>query len=361
MAKANSKEEMHQVELRNVQTKITALRDQILEDKTRNVQELLLSTVTKSTSKPNPEKSKLRLMQTLVGHYGKIYAMHWNEDSVHLASASQDGKLMIWDAVSNHKRHMINLRSSWVMTCAYAPSGQFVACGGLDNLCSIYKVNFENAETNNRPQNELSRHDGYLSCCRFINDNKILSSSGDAQCILWDITRATPLQFFTDHLADVMSISLTQDNKSVFVSGSCDQTAKVFDLRAGEKCVHDFVGHKSDINAVQWFPDNSCFASGSDDSTVRLFDIRSYGELNRYKHDEIVCGATSLDFSKTGKYLFVGYDDNPFSTVWDTLRAEKMQTFQENQTRVSCLGVPQSGMCLCTGSWDNTLSIWASG
>lgn len=26
------------------------------------------------------------------------------------------------------------------MTCAYAPSGNFVACGGLDNICSIYNL-----------------------------------------------------------------------------------------------------------------------------------------------------------------------------------------------------------------------------
>ncbi len=27
------------------------------------------------------------------------------------------------------------------MTCAYAPSGNYVACGGLDNICSIYNLN----------------------------------------------------------------------------------------------------------------------------------------------------------------------------------------------------------------------------
>jgi len=26
------------------------------------------------------------------------------------------------------------------MTCAYAPSGAYVACGGLDNICSIYRL-----------------------------------------------------------------------------------------------------------------------------------------------------------------------------------------------------------------------------
>ena len=54
-------------------------------------------------------------------------------------SASQDGKLIVWDSYSTNKVHAIPLRSSWVMTCAYAPSGNFVACGGLDNICSIYR------------------------------------------------------------------------------------------------------------------------------------------------------------------------------------------------------------------------------
>ena len=59
--------------------------------------------------------------------------------SRNLVSASQDGKLIVWDSYSTNKVHAIPLRSSWVMTCAYAPSGSFVACGGLDNICSIYR------------------------------------------------------------------------------------------------------------------------------------------------------------------------------------------------------------------------------
>jgi len=54
-----------------------------------------------------------------------------------LVSASQDGKLIVWDGYTTNKVHAIPLRSSWVMTCAYAPSGNYVACGGLDNICSV--------------------------------------------------------------------------------------------------------------------------------------------------------------------------------------------------------------------------------
>lgn len=57
--------------------------------------------------------------------------------------------------------HAIPLRSSWVMTCAYAPSGNFVACGGLDNICSIYSL--KTREGNVRVSRELPGHTGEWS------------------------------------------------------------------------------------------------------------------------------------------------------------------------------------------------------
>ncbi|KAJ1551550.1 guanine nucleotide-binding protein subunit beta 1, partial [Cladochytrium tenue] len=119
----------------------------------------------------------LKVRRTLKGHLAKIYAMHWASDKRHLVSASQDGKLIVWDSFTTNKVHAIPLRSSWVMTCAFAPSGNFVACGGLDNLCSIY--NLKGKEGSAKVSRELAAHTGYLSCCRFISDRQIITSSGD--------------------------------------------------------------------------------------------------------------------------------------------------------------------------------------
>ena len=115
------------------------------------------------------------------------------------------------------------------MTCAYdQEQGELVACGGLDNICSIYKINqqalkarahthfahicnplcvcaqiylhlhthvlpfntvprhlFSTTELQSvlRASKELSQHDGYLSCCRFIGDKQMLTASGDARCL----------------------------------------------------------------------------------------------------------------------------------------------------------------------------------
>jgi len=53
------------------------------------------------------------------------------------------------------------------MTCSYAPSGNMVACGGLDNMCSIY--NLKAKDGNVKVMRELAEHTGkddfkYFSC-----------------------------------------------------------------------------------------------------------------------------------------------------------------------------------------------------
>jgi len=306
-----------------------------------------------------PQQVHLKAKRILRGHFGKIYAMHWSADSRQLVSASQDGKLIVWNGYTTNKVQAIPLRSSWVMTCAFAPSGQFVACGGLDNLCSIYKLSLKSSDNteNKVAHRELAQHEGYLSCCRFIDDNEIITSSGDSTCILWDVETKQPKLTFSDHTGDVMSVSI-YDQSGIFVSGSCDSTAKIFDHRAGPKCTATFPGHESDINSVQFFPDGHAFGTGSDDSSCRLFDIRAYRQMNLYANDRILCGITSVAFSKTGKYLFAGYDDyNCY--VWDTLGREQADQLAGHENRVSCLGVTNDGQAMATGSWDTLLKIWA--
>lgn len=161
--------------------------------------------------------------------------------------------------------------------------------------------------------------------------------------------------------------------KNVFVSGACDATAKLWDIRSG-KATQTFTGHESDINAVKYvfqqlccqrnadppyasfFPNGDAFATGSDDASCRLFDIRADRELNAFTHDNILCGITSVAFSISGRILFGGYDDWTCN-VWDTLKGERVGVLTGHENRVSCLGVSADGMALCTGSWDSTLRV----
>jgi len=308
--------------------------------------------------KPAVNFEPLKVRRKLAGHFGKIYALHWGGNGTDLVSASQDGKLIVWNAMQNMKLQAIPLRSSWVMTCAFEQTaGNLVACGGLDNLCSVYQANQPQVTRSHR---ELAGHDGYISSCRFINEGSIVTASGDSTCMLWDIELGQAKQTFADHESDVMSLSMLPSvDANIFISGSCDSMAKVWDIRTG-KCTMTLRGHESDINSVCMFPDGKAFGTGSDDSSCKIFDMRAVDELSSFQAPGVLCGITSVDISKSGRVIFAGYDDYN-CRAWDTLGStnKSLYTMGGHEDHVSCVGVSPGGDALATGSWDMMLKVWA--
>lgn len=107
----------------------------------------------------------------------------------------------------------------------------------------------------------------------------------------------------------------------MFVSGSCDSTARLWDMRVASRAVRTFHGHEGDVNSVKFFPDGNRFGTGSADGTCRLFDIRTGHQLQVYYQphgDNDVPPVTSIAFSISGRLLFAGYN-NGDCYVWDTL------------------------------------------
>merc|ERR1719198_13934 len=151
-----------------------------------------------------------------------------------------------------------------------------------------------------------------------------------------------------------MSIALSPTDPNVFVSGSCDATCIAWDMRTAN-VINNFKGHESDINSVSFFPGGHSFGTGSDDSSCRMFDMRCFNQVAELATDKILCGVTSVAFTKSGRFLFGGYDDYK-CYIWDTLTSEHCaMSFHEN--RVSCLGTETEGRAVATGSWDTILKV----
>jgi len=279
--------------------------------------------------------------------------MHWSGNPIHLVSVSQDGRMLTWDALSTNKTNTIAL-NTYVMSCAYSPTGNFVSTGGLTNKCSIYNLE---KEPENMLCRDLNGHDGFVSGCRFLNNDKqIITGSGDHTCILWDLEQANPIKTFAEHEGDIMGIALAPD-ESHFVSCSIDTSSILWDVRAG-KYQWKFKGHENDINAISYMRSGCGFGTASDDSTLRMFDIRAGREMIVFNSEDISCGVTSVDFSVSGRFIFGGYDDYN-CVMWETLTGEVVHTLKGHDERVTTVGVNSDGTALCTGGWDCILKIWA--
>lgn len=328
---------------------------QKLEDERQKLNDVTLASVADRLEAINFMNIKPR--RVLKGHQAKVLCSDWSPDKRHIVSSSQDGKMIIWDAFTTNKEITIPMPSTWVLSCAYAPSGNMVACGGLDNKLTVYPLSVEEDVASKK--RTVATHTSYMSCCIFPNsDQQILTGSGDATCCLWDVESGQLLQSFHAHSADVMAIDLAPSEMgNTFVSGSCDRSVLVWDMRTGQ-AVQSFEGHQSDVNSVKFHPSGDSVATGSDDSTCRLFDLRADREVACYSKESIIFGVNSVDFSVSGRLLFAGYSDYTVS-VWDALRCARVCLLCGHENRVSCVRVSPDGTALSTASWDTTLRVWA--
>jgi len=262
---------------------------------------------------------KLSEYKKLSGHGNKVYSVDWNPlpTSSELVSVGRDGKLIFWNAESGYKRLAYPLDTEFIMTLKYSPTAKYVACGGLDDILSIFPVREDETGICKDIEPQIYKsHTGYISCIQYIDNNTILTASGDATIREWDINKSQqsqPKYTYKIHREDVMSISVNPQNPSLLLTGSVDSTAKIIDFRERAHNINDnesktnnssyngqniithsfYMGYEqdlskknrtTDVNVVKWFPDGRSFVAGCDDGTVRLFDIRSGRILNEYSY-----------------------------------------------------------------------------
>ncbi|KAI1301788.1 Guanine nucleotide-binding protein subunit beta-2 [Halotydeus destructor] len=277
----------------------------------------------------DPAKVVLRAKRVFKGHLNKVNCVHYGDDSRHVISGALDSKLIVWDTWTGNKVQIIPLQSSWTMTCCLSPCGSLAACGGMDNQCTIFDlVNKDGGSPKIR--RELLGYEGFLSCCRFIDDGKLITGSADMKIILWDIEKATKITEFYGHSGDVMTMSLHPEGNT-FVTGSVDKTAKL---------------HKN----------GNVFGTGSEDKSCRLFDIRCDQQIGQYSSASS-CSFTSCAVSLSTRIIMGGADDGVIY-FWDTVKGQQNATLSGHENKITSLTLAGNGMAITTGSWDSNVRLW---
>jgi len=300
---------------------------------------------------------ELKVRRTLRGHIAKVYELDFcYADPDMIVSCSQDGKLIVWNGLTTHKLYVIPLDSQWVLTCAFAPGGRHVACGGLDNSLYVYQLN-EDQSIPDGCTHSFKGHEGSLSRVRFLDDDRVITTSGDKTQIMWNLNSGNNLeQQFFGHGGDVMCLDVCQNERQTYVTGSLDKTAMLWDIRTAEPQL-SFTGHTSDINAIKYFPTFNAFATGSDDGSVRLYDIRGDRELMSFHQPENdAFRILSIAFSNSGKYLFSAC--HTFIFTWNTLTGEKISETGDGDI-IPFVGINPSGNALYSACWNNFIKVYA--
>jgi WD40 repeat protein len=167
---------------------------------------------------------------TLGTHKREIRGLAFSPDHKHLVSASDDGKVKVWDATRLDKnqdaRHTLSARVPGPsLNVAFSRDG-WLATGGEENTVQIWNV-----ETGEELRPPLRGHNGEVYALAVSPDGRWLASGGeDSEVKVWDTHNKFRLaRNLRGHTGLVSSLAFSPKG-GILASGSRDRTVKVWDV-----------------------------------------------------------------------------------------------------------------------------------
>ena len=192
-------------------------------------------------------------------------------------------------------------------------------------------------------------HTGPVSCLAVSGNSLVVSGSYDNSLRVWDLRAGDCLRELKGHNGLVSCVATTVDGLAV--SGSHDNNLRVWNLRS-EASLYELKGHTRTVSSVAVTSDGIA-VSGSYDRTLRVWDLSSRECLHVLKGHtgSVSCVAVTDDG------LAVSGSPDGTLRVWDWRSGDCLKELKGHNNKVSCVVVTDDGLAV-SGSWDNTLRIW---
>ncbi|VDK75783.1 unnamed protein product [Litomosoides sigmodontis] len=230
-------------------------------------------------------------------------------DSSRVASTSSV-KLAVYDATICEPLATYGRFKQAVYGSRFRRDGKLLAVGGEEGKVRIFSIRKETSTSDGKktPLRIFKAHESAVHTVVFTRSGRTLITMGDEGCIkLWDITetKSTPLKVFdtvhNDHIR-CSDASLSSDH--LFVSGSYDHTAKVWNAEAEGNEPLMFVDHGSPVEQVLLLPGDA-FIVTAGGQFIKIWNIASGGILHNtlHHHHKTV---TSLCLASKGTRLLSG-------------------------------------------------------
>ncbi|KAG0701505.1 quinon protein alcohol dehydrogenase-like superfamily [Suillus ampliporus] len=186
-----------------------------------------------------------------------------------------------------------------------------------------------------------------------------MSGSDDNTIRIWDLETGeafgAPLR---GHTGSVQSIAISSDGSHI-VSGSYDQTIRVWDAETGEVLGSPLQGHTSSVMSVAISPDGNRIVSGSDDKTIRVWDAEtSTAEALGGALQGHTDSVNSVAISPDGHHIVSGSSDKTV-WMWDMETGKALGASLQGHTQsVQAVSISSDGHRVVSGSNHGTIRVW---
>ncbi|RUS24858.1 pyridoxal phosphate-dependent transferase [Jimgerdemannia flammicorona] len=193
-------------------------------------------------------------------------------------------------------------------------------------------------------ENVADGHQEGIYCVQF-DESKIVSGSRDNTIKIWDITTGRCLRTLSKHAASVLCL---QYDDRYIVSGSSDNTMIQWDLATGE-VIRTLKGHHESVLNLKLDPNH--IVSCSKDRTVKIWSLAT-GELLRTLQGHRAA-VNAVQFQDG---LVVSASGDRTIKLWDMVTGACLRTFDSHSRGIAC--VQFDGRLVVSGSSDKTIKVW---
>lgn len=286
--------------------------------------------------------------QTLGGHQADVCCVAYDRQGRNLASASQDGTVRIWDALTGELRGVLPVgRKAPFEAIAFAPDGATLAATAAEGKVKLFAV----ATLAEQPP--LAPEPSAVDALAYSPDGRLLATAGDDRVLrLYDARTGRRQKEIPGYGGGIRTIVFAPDSRTL-ASGGDDQT-KIWDVASGA-VVADVRGHTNTVTCQAFSPDGNSLATGDADRHVFLWNSATWQRrLELVGHADRVYGVA---YAPDGRSVVSCSKDGTIR-VWDAADGKELNVLRGHVGRVRGVAVSPDGRTVASAGSDGTVRLW---
>ncbi|KAG5949901.1 hypothetical protein E4U53_005661 [Claviceps sorghi] len=300
----------------------------------------------------------------LHGHTGPVSQVRISPNGKFVASASADGSVKLWDAMTGAHMDTLIGHMAGVSCLAWTPDSNILASGSDDKAIRLWDRVTGRPKTTTKKSAAghetaaLRGHHNYIHCLAFSPKGNILASgSYDEAVFLWDVRAGRLMRSLPAHSDPVAGIDFCRDGTLV-VSCSTDGLIRVWDTSTGQ-CLRTLVHEDNPAVTNVCFSPNGRFVLAFNlDNCIRLWDYVAGTVKKTYqghRNEKFAIGGCFGVLE--GEPFVASASEDGDVVLWDVRNKEILQRLSTGHTGV-CFWVDVHGETMVSAGQDHSVRLY---
>ncbi len=323
-------------------------------------------------------------------HDNPVYCADMSADGRRSATASEDGRVRIWDLTAGERVVVLGGHKRGVRWVEFGADGQLLSAardgvvrlwdtagnerlvlqGHLDMVdCAVFSHDFEriasasrdgtvkiwDARRTRQPRTVLGHHEVVESATFSADGQRIASVDRDGVVLVHDTETERVLFERSDHAGSLRSVAFYPNGRWLAVAGD-EGILRIYDVEA-KRQVYELPGHTGPVQALALSRDGRVLASAGADRAIHLWDSERGTLLRRLP--STAADIRGIAFSPDGQQLIAGGSDHS-ANVWDLEQGRIRMSLKEHTGPVYAVAFSPDGSRVATGGHDMSVRVWDS-